>query len=257
MRQAKYWCSRNWRARSTHPPKARAIFMKAKLPACWPPTWSAMAASSRSRICKITPSPSASRSQALIAATALLRRLRPVPAAPASCKCWACSKDRATRKSGAGSAAELHFLAETMRRYFADRAITWAIRTSSGAARKTARPGLHCGAAEIHRSGSRHTERTDSPGQTARSRKQRNHSLLDRRCRRQRGRGDLHTQRRIRQWRNVPGLGFLLNNEMDDFAAKPGEPNPTAWCRARPMPFSRTSAPLFHDPHDCDARREN
>src|SRR5207237_2137067 len=23
----------------------------------------------------------------------------------------------------------------------------------------------------------------------------------------------------------VPGLGFLLNNEMDDFAAKPGEPN--------------------------------
>ena len=23
----------------------------------------------------------------------------------------------------------------------------------------------------------------------------------------------------------VPGLGFLLNNEMDDFAAKPGAPN--------------------------------
>ena len=23
----------------------------------------------------------------------------------------------------------------------------------------------------------------------------------------------------------VPGLGFLLNNEMDDFAAKPGQPN--------------------------------
>ena len=23
----------------------------------------------------------------------------------------------------------------------------------------------------------------------------------------------------------APGLGFLLNNEMDDFAAKPGQPN--------------------------------
>src|ERR1039458_8336797 len=104
----------------------------------------------------------------------LLRRRRPAPADPASCKCWACWKARDTRnrerdlrdyavverqaltgsyrgydiitapppssggpgilqmlgvlegsgyeKSGAGSAAELHYLAETMRRYFADRA---------------------------------------------------------------------------------------------------------------------------------------
>ena len=34
-------------------------------------------------------------------------------------------------KSGAGSAAELHYLAEAMRRYFADRSrMSWAIRTS-------------------------------------------------------------------------------------------------------------------------------
>ena len=40
----------------------------------------------------------------------------------------------------------------------------------------------------------------------------------------------------------VAGAGFLLNNEMDDFAAKPGTANSTAWCRARPTPSRRASA---------------
>jgi hypothetical protein len=30
---------------------------------------------------------------------------------------------------------------------------------------------------------------------------------------------------RFRQWHAVPGLGFLLSNEMDNFASRPGAPN--------------------------------
>lgn len=40
---------------------------------------------------------------------------------------------------------------------------------------------------------------------------------------------------------SVPGAGFLLNNEMDDFTARPGRPMPSAWCRGMPMRSSRAS----------------
>jgi hypothetical protein len=39
----------------------------------------------------------------------------------------------------------------------------------------------------------------------------------------------------------VPGLGFLLNNEMDDFSAKPGTRTCSAWCRARTTRSRRAS----------------
>ena len=36
--------------------------------------------------------------------------------------------------------------------------------------------------------------------------------------------------------------GFFLNDEMDDFTAKPGVPNVSAWCKARPTRSRRESA---------------
>ena len=38
------------------------------------------------------------------------------------------------------------------------------------------------------------------------------------------------------------GLGFLLNDEMDDFSSKPGVPNAYGLSRGRPMPSPRASA---------------
>ncbi len=41
----------------------------------------------------------------------------------------------------------------------------------------------------------------------------------------------------------VPGAGFLLNNEMDDFTALPGRPMPSACARGRPMRSPPASGP--------------
>ena len=48
---------------------------------------------------------------------------------------------------------------------------------------------------------------------------------FDRRCRRQRGQQHLYAQLGLRQRRGGQGAGFLLNDEMDDFSAKPGVAN--------------------------------
>ena len=37
----------------------------------------------------------------------------------------------------------------------------------------------------------------------------------------------------------VPGTGMLLNNEMDDFAAKPGLPNGYGLVQGEPTPYRR------------------
>jgi gamma-glutamyltranspeptidase/glutathione hydrolase len=129
-------------------------------------------------------------------------------------------------KSGAGSAAELHFLAETMRRFFADRAAYMGdpdfvdvpvarlldkayiahLRQSIDPERATPSSAIHAGlppAAES--SQTTHYSIVDAEGNAVAV----TYTLNG-------GYGDGVT---------VPGLGFLLNNEMDDFAAKPGEPN--------------------------------
>jgi len=128
--------------------------------------------------------------------------------------------------SGAGSAGELHFLAETMRRFFADRAAhlgdaDFAKVPLSGLLDKTyierlresidlehATPSsmVHAGSwLTAESSQTTHYSIVDAAGNTAAV----TYTLNG-------GYGDGVT---------VPGLGFLLNNEMDDFAAKPGEPN--------------------------------
>ena len=129
-------------------------------------------------------------------------------------------------KSGAGSAAELHFLAETMRRYFADRAVSMGdpdfvkvpvaslldpayiaqLRKSIDPEHATPSSQVHAGKPPGPESSqTTHYSIVDSEGNAVAVTYTLNF-----------GYGSGVT---------VPGLGFLLNDEMDDFAAKPGEPN--------------------------------
>jgi gamma-glutamyltranspeptidase/glutathione hydrolase len=130
-------------------------------------------------------------------------------------------------KSGAGSAAELHYLAETMRRYFADRAVCMGdpdfvkvplasllnpayiaqLRKSIDPEHATPSSQIHAGCQPPgpESSETTHYSIVDADGNAVAVTYTLNF-----------GYGDGVT---------VPGLGFLLNDEMDDFAAKPGAPN--------------------------------
>ena len=63
------------------------------------------------------------------------------------------------------------------------------------------------------------------PGPQDRARGPQHHELLGRRRRRQRGGADDDAQRLVRMRRDGAGLGFVLNDEMDDFASVPGTAN--------------------------------
>lgn len=129
-------------------------------------------------------------------------------------------------KSGAGSAAELHYLAETMRRYFADRSeylgdpdfyrvpvarlldphYIATLRRSIDPARVT-------------------LSSQTSPGRflTPESSETTHYSIVD-----AEGNAAAVTYTLNGSYGSgvtAAKLGFLLNNEMDDFAVKPGEPN--------------------------------
>ncbi len=129
-------------------------------------------------------------------------------------------------KGGSGSASSIHFLAESMRRYYADRseylgdpdffkvpsvgllspAHIKVRRESIDPKRATPSSQVKAGGREMRESG----ETT-------------HYSILD-----EQGNAVAVTYTLNGGYGNgvtVPGLGFLLNNEMDDFAAKPGEPN--------------------------------
>jgi len=128
-------------------------------------------------------------------------------------------------KSGAGSAAELHYLAETMRRYFADRAVSMGdpdfvkvplaglldpayisqLRKSIDPEHATPSSQIHGKPVGAESSETTHYSIIDADGNAVAVTYTLNF-----------GYGDGVT---------VPGLGFLLNDEMDDFAAKPGEAN--------------------------------
>ena len=129
-------------------------------------------------------------------------------------------------KTGAGSAATYHYLAEAMRRFYADRseymgdpdfvkvplagmlapAYIAGLRASIDPQRATpssqVRPGHPGGAESLETT---HYNVVDAAGNAVAV----TYTLNG-------GYGSGVT---------APGLGFLLNNEMDDFAAKPGEPN--------------------------------
>ncbi len=129
-------------------------------------------------------------------------------------------------KAGAGSAAEYHYLAEVMRRAYVDRSeylgdpdfvkdpiaqllgpehlAAWrrSIDPSHATASKSLKPGL----AAIHEgSNTTHYSIVDEQGNAVAV----TYTLNE-------GFGSGVT---------IPGAGFLMNDEMDDFAAKPGEAN--------------------------------
>jgi gamma-glutamyltranspeptidase/glutathione hydrolase len=129
-------------------------------------------------------------------------------------------------KAGAGSAAASHFLAEVMRRYYADRAqylgdpdfvkvpvsgllnraYCAKLRSSIDPERATPSDAIRAGDAPAYEpSQTTHFNVIDAEGNIVALTYTINGSY---------GNGAA-----------APGLGFLLNNEMDDFAAKPGEPN--------------------------------
>ncbi len=129
-------------------------------------------------------------------------------------------------KSGAGSAGSIHYVAETMRRFFADRsrylgdpafsslrvaellapAYVRQRAASIQADRATPSASLLPGLPEPERGGqTTHYNVVDAAGNAVAV----TYTLNDRY-----GNGI-----------TVPGLGFLLNDEMDDFTSKPGAPN--------------------------------
>jgi gamma-glutamyltranspeptidase/glutathione hydrolase len=129
-------------------------------------------------------------------------------------------------KTGAGSAASIHYVAEVMRRFYADRseymgdpdffkvptvglldpAYIRKRRDSIDREHATPSDAIHPG----HPAGSESSETT-------------HYSVVD-----EQGNAVAVTYTLNGGYGSgvtVPGLGFLMNNEMDDFAAKPGEPN--------------------------------
>ncbi|MCX7604228.1 MAG: gamma-glutamyltransferase [Bryobacteraceae bacterium] len=128
-------------------------------------------------------------------------------------------------KHGAGSASSLHYIAEAMRRYFADRAeylgdadfasvpIRGLLDPGYIATRKaTIRPDRATPSAEL------------GAGRPRRESEDTTHfNVID-----AQGNAVALTYTINNSYGNavtVPRLGFLLNNEMDDFAAQPGKPN--------------------------------
>jgi gamma-glutamyltranspeptidase / glutathione hydrolase len=129
-------------------------------------------------------------------------------------------------KAGAGSAAAVHWMAEAMRRYFADRAqhlgdadfvkvplaglldsgYIARLRASINPDRATPSAGVHAGVFMAHESAeTTHYSVADAEGNIA---------IVT------------YTLNGGYGSRVTPAeLGFLLNNEMDDFAPKPGEAN--------------------------------
>jgi gamma-glutamyltranspeptidase/glutathione hydrolase len=131
-------------------------------------------------------------------------------------------------KSGVGSAASIHYVAEAMRRFFADRAhylgdpdfvkipVLELISPAYAAQRRrTIRPDRATPSAAV------------APGEVAspprESTQTTHYSVVD-----SEGNAVAVTYTLNGSYGSgvtVPGLGFLLNNEMDDFTAKPGVPN--------------------------------
>jgi len=129
-------------------------------------------------------------------------------------------------KAGPGSAAAIHFVAETMRRFFADRSEHMGdpgfVKVPlKGLLDPRYIESLRATIDPDHAS----TSQQIRPGNPARyeSGETTHFSIID-----AEGNAVAFTYTINTSYGSgvtVPGLGFLLNNEMDDFAAKPGSPN--------------------------------
>lgn len=129
-------------------------------------------------------------------------------------------------KSGAGSAATIHYVAEVMRRFYADRSeymgdpdffkvpISRLLDPRYIASRRDSiDPNRATPSQQLHPGGLGPAESTETT----------HYNVVD-----SQGNAVAVTYT-LNGWFGsgvtLPGLGFLLNNEMDDFASKPGTPN--------------------------------
>jgi gamma-glutamyltranspeptidase / glutathione hydrolase len=128
-------------------------------------------------------------------------------------------------RTGAGSAAAIHYAAETMRRYYADRSEYMGDPDFYKVpVRKLLDPEyIRARAASIDRERVTNSDAIRAGENLAESGETTHYAIVD-----EQGNAVAVTYTLNGGYGNgvtVPGLGFLLNNEMDDFAAKPGEPN--------------------------------
>ena len=128
---------------------------------------------------------------------------------------------------GSGSASAIHYVTEAMRlRLRRSQRIRRRSGVREGADRRAARSGVSREAARHDRSARRPRRAAwSSPGKPAGSESMEttHYSVVD-----SEGNAVAVTYTLNGGFGNgitVPGLGFLLNNEMDDFSAKPGTPN--------------------------------
>ena len=131
------------------------------------------------------------------------------------------------RAGGVGAAATLHLMIEAMKLAYADRAeflgdpdfvrVPVTALTSKRYAAALARP---------HRSGARQAGARDQAGRAAQRPRATHHALFGRRLA-PATRSPTPTRSTSRYGLGLvaEGTGVLLNNELDDFAAKPGAPN--------------------------------
>jgi gamma-glutamyltranspeptidase/glutathione hydrolase len=129
-------------------------------------------------------------------------------------------------KSGAGSAATLHYLAETMRRFFADRSKYFGDPDFFRLPLQTLLSPDYIRARRATINPQQATPSTalgPGPASADESAETTHYSIVD-----EQGNAVAVTYTLNGGFGSgvtAKGLGFLLNNEMDDFAAKPGEPN--------------------------------
>ena len=129
-------------------------------------------------------------------------------------------------KTGHGSAASIHYMAEVMRRYYADRNQYLADPDHFAVPlRGLLDPGyIRSRAATIDRERATPSAQLGAGQPTGRESTETTHfNIVDKD-----GNAVALTYTLNSGYGSgvtVPGLGFLMNNEMDDFAAKPGSPN--------------------------------
>ena len=161
-------------------------------------------------------------------------------------------------KTGAGSAASIHYVAEAMRRYYADRSeYLGRSRLLQGSDRRRLLDPQYI--ADAARQSidprPRHAERSDPPGQTCRpasAPRRRTINIVD-----AEGNAVAVTYTLNGGYGSgvtVPGLGFLLNNEMDDLRPSRASRTCSGWCRARQRDPARQAAALVHDADHRAAR---
>jgi gamma-glutamyltranspeptidase/glutathione hydrolase len=125
-------------------------------------------------------------------------------------------------KMGYHSADATHVTIEALRRAYHDRNLLLGDpdyvkmdlgKLTSSAYADTLRAGIAMNSDRLAR------RRDGKPRRTE------HHAFLDRRSGRQCGLGHLYAQRLVRGRVTAPGTGILMNDEMDDFSAKPGASN--------------------------------